>query len=175
MQAELTAELAMGFIEHDVRYAEISNLNAGSPNDGNLFGGAPDFTYTARAHALRCSANWPWASGSHPDDRQPAGRRWIPGATGAGSTAVRDRIQLIVVNRDTDHAVTPHILVDGLHGSLRVRLSSVSAASFQSYNSPDQPGAVTTQTTRTTASGGTVTLPMPAHSVNLVDISAVRP
>lgn len=175
MQAEFSAELTMGFIEHDVRYAEISNLNAGAPNYGNLFGGAPDFTYTARAHALalfgKLAGGQPVATQTT-DNPQAAGG--YPALRVLGVRQSAHRVQLIVVNRDPTNAVTPRILADGLQGRLRVRLSTVSAASFQDYNSPDQPDAVTTHTSQST-SRGAVALPLPAHSVNLLDITAARP
>lgn len=175
MQAEFVAELVMGFVEHDVRYAEISNLNAAGPTYGELFGGSPDFVYTARANVLalfsRFAGGWPVATETTDNPRAPGG---YPALQVLGVRQSAGRVQVLVVNRDRTDSVEPGVLADGLHGRLRVRLSSVSAASFQSYNGPDRPDAVTTTVKSWTASGGAVDVPLPAHSVNLVEITAAR-
>lgn len=172
MQAEFVTELVMGFVEHDVRYAEISNLNAAGPNYGNLFGGPPDFVYTARANVLALCGQ---LAGGRPVVTETTGGPEAAGGYPAlrvlGVRQSAGHVQVLVVNRDRDRGVEPRILADGMDGPLRVRMSSVSAASFQSANDPDHPEAVTTTVSSWTASGGAVDAPLPAHSVNLVDIT----
>ena len=98
-----------------------------------------------------------------------------PALQALGVRQAGGHVQLLLVNRDRTNGVKPRLVPDGLRGLLRVRLSSVTATSFQSYNDPDLPDAVTTTTKTWPTSGGTVSVPLPAHSVNLVDITAERP
>jgi alpha-N-arabinofuranosidase len=174
MAAEWMAELVTGFVQHDVHYAEMSNLN--DPNVDqvdNLFGSAPDFVYTARANVL---ALFSQLAGGRPVETDITGNPEAPGGyTSLQVLGVRrsaDDVQVLVLNRDRTNAVTPQFVMDGIQGGrLQVRVSSVSAESFQSYNSPDQPDAVTTTVTSQTVDGNAVNQEVPAHSVSLLDIS----
>ncbi|TDD13766.1 alpha-L-arabinofuranosidase C-terminal domain-containing protein [Nonomuraea diastatica] len=164
------ADLLVGMIEHGMPLAISSNLNAGGPTAGELFGGAPDFIDTARARMLRLAGG---LAGTRPVENEVVNN---PGGDG-GFKALRvlttrssdGSVRLFVLNRDRDTPVTANV---ALPGSGEVRVHTLNGAEISSFNTKDDPDAVKTTTTTAPRTGTGVKHTFPAHSITLIEAPA---
>ncbi len=169
------ADVTAGMIEENIKIGNISNLNGDTRTPGELFGGAdPAFTYTARAHLLEMY--------SHMVETTPVESRETanpPATGGAGYQALRvlstraddGTVRIMVVNRDRELDINTELAIDGLTDGASVRLSTLNAESFSSFNSPEHPDDVGVTTTEKSAPSGPLQHTFPAHSVTLLEVT----
>ncbi|MFI9561469.1 hypothetical protein [Nonomuraea endophytica] len=164
------ADLLMGMIRHGTPLGISSNLNAGEPTAGELFGGAPDFVDTARARMLKLAAKLVGTTPvkhdlvNNPDaDGDFKALRVLTTRGPAGT------VRLLVLNRDRDTPVTANIT---LPGSGQVQVHTLNGAALGSFNTKDAPDTVKTTTATVPRTGADVRHTFPAHSITLIEAPA---
>lgn len=162
-----------GMILNNVKLACNSNFNEAAPATGQLFGGAPDFYLTARARLLGLYSR---LAGSQPVQTTVAGNPALAGGTyqALRVLAVRDpgdgTVRLVLTNRDPQNPVAANVHVGQLRGSHAVAITTLNAASLDSYNTAADDTAVDTTSTTSRATLPDLSLTLPAHSVTVVEI-----
>jgi alpha-N-arabinofuranosidase len=166
------SDLLGGMIEHGVRAADSSNLNGPRPTAGELFGGAPDFHWQARAGVTQLFGR---LIGSTPVETTatdvPSASTGDYTALTAYSTRAQDgTVRVVVVNRDRERALPVRLHVDGEHGLADVTVLAHNGPSFASYNTPQDEDVVHTTTTSMVSPATSVGYTVEAHSTTLFEI-----
>ncbi|MFC5824682.1 hypothetical protein [Nonomuraea insulae] len=166
----LHADLLVGMITHGTPLAISSNLNAGDPTAGELFGGAPDFLDTARARMLRLAGR---LAGTRPVENEvvnnPGGDGDFKALRVLTTRGSDGSVRLFVLNRDRDTPVTADV---ALPGTGEVTVHTLNGAEIGSFNTKDDPDAVKTTTTTAPRTGTGVQHTFPAHSITLIEAPA---
>lgn len=167
-QAIFMAELERGFITRGIPIALVSNLNANHPTPGELFGGAPDFCYTARAEVSELFSRLVGLRPVKTAIARPPENQDAPRVLAARGD--RGRTAVMIINPDRTLPISGALDV-GKPADQTITAMTLDAGAIDATNCAGGGDPVPLRITKVADQGGTVTVTFPAHSVTLLEFS----